>query len=265
MLRTLFSLRLLGLHVAVIGVLVSFTLLGNWQLGRFEDSGQAAVDTDPAPVAVTQLSKVGQAMLKDGVGRRVTATGEYVADRQLLVANRSVKPGNPGDGYWILTPLRLSDGSMMPIVRGWVADARDPSVAVPSGRVTVTGRLQPSEPTDTVRRKGALPPGQVYSVSTGELVNLWPGVPVRDGFVADQAARAPVQVLPPAEIASFNWRNLAYAAQWWIFGLFAVYMWFHFVRDAVRQAAARERAGEAGEPGEAEGAEGAQPQAPAPA
>jgi ABC-type nickel/cobalt efflux system permease component RcnA len=28
-----------------------------------------------------------------------------------------------------------------------------------------------------------------------------------------------------------SWRNLAYALQWWVFALFAAYMWWRMVRD----------------------------------
>ena len=30
-----------------------------------------------------------------------------------------------------------------------------------------------------------------------------------------------------------GWRNLAYAIEWWIFGAFALFLWWRFVRDAV--------------------------------
>ena len=35
-----------------------------------------------------------------------------------------------------------------------------------------------------------------------------------------------------------QWRNAAYAVQWWIFALFALWMWVRMVRDETR----RERA-----------------------
>jgi surfeit locus 1 family protein len=39
-------------------------------------------------------------------------------------------------------------------------------------------------------------------------------------------------VPPPALVNSgLSWRNAAYAFQWWIFALFAGYMWWRMVRD----------------------------------
>ncbi|MEV5408091.1 SURF1 family protein [Thermopolyspora sp. NPDC052614] len=247
MLRTLFAPRLLGLHLLLIGVLVSFTLLGRWQLGVFEESGRPRSADDPAPVAVTTLAPLGPSMAADAVARRVTARGTFDAARQLLVADRTPNAAGPGgraasgQGYWLLTPLRLDDGTLVAVVRGWVASAGDPATAVPTGTVTVTGRLQPPESTDSVQRGGRLPEGKVATVSTAELINIWTGERLRNGFVIATApigggTPAPriIVTSPPTVGGAFTWRNLAYAAQWWIFAGFAVFVWYRYVRDAVQ-------------------------------
>ena len=37
---------------------------------------------------------------------------------------------------------------------------------------------------------------------------------------------------PPSLVGSgLSWRNAAYALQWWVFALFAGYMWWRMVRD----------------------------------
>ncbi|MEU3164076.1 SURF1 family protein [Streptosporangium sp. NPDC006930] len=236
MLRILFSARVVVLHLLAVGALVVCGLLGRWQLGVFEDSGMPQSLRDPAPVAVATLTAPGKHMTADAVSRQVTAEGTFDVSKQLLVAERD-------GGLWLLAPLDLGDGTSIPVVRGWVATAGDPAVTAPAeGRVTLSGRLRPSESTDSVqRRTRQLPPGQVLTVSSAELVNLWRGTKLRDGFViataqspAPAVAARPVSAPPPTEPGGLTWRNLAYAAQWWIFGLFAVFMWWHFVRDALR-------------------------------
>lgn len=245
MLRTLLSPRLMGLHLLTIGVLVAFILLGRWQLGVFQDSGKPRVSSDPAPVAVSTVAKVGSQLDGEVVGRRVTAEGVYEAGSQLMVADRPADVDAPGgnvsrdQGFWVLTPLKLDDGTLMPVIRGWVAKADDPAVAaVPQGRVAVAGRLRPQQGTDSVQRRAeGLPAGQVQTVSTGELVNLWSGQRLRGGFVVAEppsGSLTQVKAAPPVTGGTLTWRNLAYAANWWIFAGFAVFMWFHFVRDAVR-------------------------------
>lgn len=246
MLRTLLAPRMLGLHLLTIGVLVAFILLGRWQLGVFQDSGKPQVAGDPAAVAVSELAPAGAQIPGESVGRRVTAEGVYDASRQLLVVDRRPDVDAPGGnadrgrGYWVLTPLRLDDGTLIPVVRGWTDDPGDPAAVVPEGRVTVTGRLRPQQGTDSVQRRAeGLPAGQVQTVSTGELLNLWSGDKVRAGYVVAEppsGSLAAVKVPPPVVGGTLTWRNLAYAANWWIFAGFAVFMWFHFVRDGVREA-----------------------------
>ncbi|MGJ6963389.1 SURF1 family protein [Streptosporangium sp. G11] len=268
MLRILFSARVVVLHLLAVGALVVCGLLGRWQLGVFEESGTPQSLLDPAPVAVATLTAPGEHMTADAVSRRVTAEGTFDVSKQLLVAERD-------GGLWLLAPLDLGDGTSIPVVRGWVATAGDPAVTAPAeGRVTLSGRLQPSEATNSVQRRiRQLPPGQVLTVSSAELINLWRGTKLRDGFVvaaeqspAPAVAARPVSVPPPTEPGGLTWRNLAYAAQWWIFGLFAVFMWWHFVRDALH-GRTRKRDSDADSasdpaPGDAAGS-GAEPETPA--
>jgi cytochrome oxidase assembly protein ShyY1 len=239
MLRVLVTPRMLGLHLLLIAVLVSFTLLGRWQLGVFEASGAPRRAPDPPPVAVADLARVGQRVDRSTADRRVTAQGEYDAAHQLLVPGRAPDIGDDGQGLWLLTPLRLDDGSFVAVVRGWVPSAEDAATAVPEGKVTVTGRLRPAEETDSASR-GALPAGQVATVSTAQLINLWPEARLRDGYVVavtqvPPSAAKPVASPPPTVGVGFSWRNLAYAAQWWIFALFAIFMWWHIIRDSIRE------------------------------
>ncbi|MEY2899928.1 MAG: hypothetical protein RL247_94, partial [Actinomycetota bacterium] len=36
---------------------------------------------------------------------------------------------------------------------------------------------------------------------------------------------------PPPTEAELNWLNLFYAAEWVVFGFFAVYLWYRLVKD----------------------------------
>lgn len=237
MLRTLFSPRLLGLHLVVLGAITAFTLLGRWQLGVFEESGRPRVTADPAPVAVEELVKPGPAI--GATGRLAVATGSYDAAKQLLVPDRrpdvEAAGGRAarGAGYWVLTPLRLADGSLLPILRSWTerADAVPPA---PGGALRVEGRVRPPESSDSVQRTaGSLPAGQIATVTSSELINLWPGDQVRNGFlVADDSG---VAVPPPRSGGEVTWRSLGYALNWWAFAGFAVFMWVHYVREAVQR------------------------------
>src|SRR5699024_122892 len=82
-------------------------------------------------------------------------------------------------------------------------------------------------------------PDLVDAVSSAQLVNEWGGpiysAHLRQISVAPDPGSALVPTGPP-EIADagLNIQNLAYAAEWWIFGGFALFLWWRMVRDEVR-------------------------------
>ncbi|HZY01629.1 MAG TPA: hypothetical protein VFE92_19400, partial [Dermatophilaceae bacterium] len=50
--------------------------------------------------------------------------------------------------------------------------------------------------------------------------------------VTSLSSPAVQRVPPPAQVGGgISWRNAAYALQWWVFALFAAYMWWRMVRD----------------------------------
>ena len=193
---------------------------------------------------MTSLLPARTAFPAAAADRRVTAQGRWDAARQVLVPGRSLD-GN--EGFWVLTPLLLPDGSAAPVVRGWTAAAAgaaaDPA-ALPAGDVTVQGVLEPSEPADGLRPGdvSGLPAGQVPLVSAPLLVQRWP-YPLLTGYVVQTAstpapaAAAGAQlraVPPPTTRAGVAWLNLSYALQWWAFSLFGLFFWYRLVRDDAR-------------------------------
>ena len=74
--------------------------------------------------------------------RPVAATGEYLPQQQILIDNK-VQAGRAG--YHVVTPLKLSDGRVVLVDRGWIAQHASrselPGAPPPAGQVTVHGRL----------------------------------------------------------------------------------------------------------------------------
>jgi cytochrome oxidase assembly protein ShyY1 len=178
---------------------------------------------------------------------RVSARGSYDGARQLLVAARRQ---NGATGWWVMTPLRLADGSAVAVVRGWVARADDAAAApgaLPAGPVVVTGLLRPTEPPED-RPPGAtsgLPAGQIDRVDGTQLVRLWPW-PLLTGYVVltDQrpaSGRAPAAVPPfPEGSGGLALQNVSYALQWFIFAGFGLFLWWRLVREDARSLRRRE-------------------------
>lgn len=241
MLRTALSPKWLGLLALVIAVMVGFALLGRWQLDVAQEKGLAEATREAAarpPAPLTQVMSPGAAFPADGLDRRVTLSGEYVASQQVLVAGRKL-----GDrtGYWVVAPLRVEGAApvagqppAIPILRGFITDpAAAPSP--PAGRVALTGTLAQSEPSPDQFRP--MPTGQVQTLNVPVLLNRWGGelynafvfLDVQDPPTTDAA----LTVVPPpvSGVGQVNWRNLGYALQWFFFAAFALYMWWRMVRE----------------------------------
>ena len=211
--------------------------LGVWQLDRAKERGaqnaravQAAREST-APVPLDAVLAPQTTFTAALVGRRVAVTGTFDAAGQLLVRDRA-RDGRTG--FLVLTPLRVEAGAVLPVVRGWVpsADVGATVLAPPVGTVHVTGFLQASEAAGSIDDATA----QTDAISSAQLVNRWGG-PIYSGYLVvsqlEPAQSAAVLVLRPPTVqgAGLNLQNLAYAAQWWIFGGFALFFWTRMVRD----------------------------------
>ncbi len=245
MLRTALKPRWLALFGCLLVVIATFTWLGLWQLdvakdkARVEAAEQAA---DQPVVPIGQLIRPHEPFPQDGSGRPVRATGRYDAAHQLLVADRRLRGQT---GYWVITPLVVQgSGARLVVVRGFVTDPSQATAPTTSGRVRVTGTLAPAEsPTD----RTDLPRGQVGSIDLGALLNRWHG-DVYNAFIfktgeQPRATTASISPVPPPEVPTggLTWRNAAYALQWWIFAIFAAYIWWRMVRDDWQQDRAAEQ------------------------
>ena len=246
-LRTALRPRWLGLLVLTLALMALFWRLGLWQLHVAQDkgSGQSVVLANPTkpPVGIDTLLQPHEDFPGELSGRRVTMTGSYAADGQVLVAGRLL---DGASGFWVLTPLYASghgtaaQSPVLPFVRGFVTDA-SAAPAPPTGTVTVTGSLAPGESPST--SSAALPEGQLGSVDLSVLVNRWPGqlynafvfatAETGSGGQAVDLGEALRRIPPPNPTGAggLAWRNAAYALQWWVFAIFAGWMWVKMVRD----------------------------------
>jgi cytochrome oxidase assembly protein ShyY1 len=115
--------------------------LGNWQQGRAAQ--KLAVQEKLAALAAEAPVVLGSALT--GAApleyRRVTVTGEFVADWPLFLANRPMA-GRPG--YYLVMPFKIAGSHIHVLVmRGWLPRAAEygklPAFDTPSGTVTIEG------------------------------------------------------------------------------------------------------------------------------
>lgn len=222
--------------------------LGAWQLDRAQERGDRAAAVEQAAregaeaVPLTGMIDPQTGFTQEMVGAHVRVVGEYVPEQQFFVAGRDL---DGTEGYYLLNAFAVADtdGAVLPVVRGWVPDADPGYLEVPTGQVELTGYLAGSEAV-TSGLDPDLPTGaQIGLISSAQLVNVWGGpmyagqlrLGAQDPPAATGGLPAIEPVGPPViEDAGLNLRNLAYAAEWWIFGGFALVLWWRMVRDEVR-------------------------------
>jgi surfeit locus 1 family protein len=237
------SPRLIAFHLFSLVAIAAMLVAGVWQWNTYRDhqqqaSGQAQQELATAtPVPLTSVFGRDDPFPSDGVGKRVTVTGEF-STRQFFVKD---KFDHGRLGLWVLAPLRIDSGSAILVVRGWVPDATSPAAAVPSGRVTVVGALEPPETSPLLTREPR-PGAVISSISPALLVGVLP-FDLYSGYVvatSQQPSADPglVAVAPPTPDSS-PWsglRNALYAVQWVLFAGFGAYMWWRICQDLTQVA-----------------------------
>lgn len=241
------SPRMIGVFLLLVIGAVVCVRLGAWQVDRALASAeqQAAIEQaarEEAPPVPLEAVVAPQTSITQGmVGTRVETTGVWEPELTYWVPDRML---DGLQGYLLVTALRESGTeALLPVVRGWVPVRDDSYLEVPAGEVSILGFLDASE-----AAAAAPGGGEIEAVSTGTIVNVWGG-PIYSGYVilieSDPAAGGPGSgpagiepiaamappVMPSAEL---NVRNLVYAAEWFVFGGFALVLWARMVRDEVR-------------------------------
>lgn len=131
------------------GILIA---LGTWQVQRKAwKEGLIASLTERLAAAPVALPPVGQWASLDPAAdeyRRVTLTADFdYANEALVFASAAAfRPDVTGLGYWVFTPARLADGSILIVNRGFVPDNRkDPKSRTSgdvAGPITIMGAMR---------------------------------------------------------------------------------------------------------------------------
>ncbi len=221
--------RWLALGFVVLLVVPSFVLLSRWQLSRLDQRRHAnAVVTDNAYATAVPVGRVmapGAPVSSIGDGQTwlsVTAVGRYDASRQVLVRKRPLQGAN---GFWVTTPLVTTSGAVLVVNRGWVEAAGGAAVAQevpapPTGTVTVTGRIQPSEAAP-VPQPTDLPARQITDLDVGLVAGSSEVYPGYVDLVSSDPAQA--EGLTPIPLPDLSeGPHLSYALQWVFFAGVAI-------------------------------------------
>lgn len=158
------SLWLTALLLIAFAILVA---LGVWQIerrawklaliDRVEQRVHAPAQPVPSPASWPTISAANDEY------RHVRVSGRFLHDRETLVQAVTEE----GPGYWVLTPLKRSDGTLVLINRGFVpSERRDASTrrgGNPDGQVEITGLIRMTEPKGGFLRDNAPQHNRWYS------------------------------------------------------------------------------------------------------
>jgi cytochrome oxidase assembly protein ShyY1 len=266
--RHLLAPRLWGLHALAVVATVAALLLGIWQYdawgSRREDQAASRANAPAKPLA--SVMSPDDPFPGSAVGQPVALSGRWVPRSTMYVADRELDGRR---GVWVVTPVEVcaanancAKAPAMLVVRGWAPRVQD-APAPPTGQVDVTGWLQPGEgsgATDPDPADDVIPEMRVADAIQHVDQDLYGGYVIAkrvstrstngEGSTNGAGEGSGVAGLRPVTPASLPkaetftaLRNLLYAFEWWVFGGFAVFLWWRWCRDEVERQRVVEEAG----------------------
>jgi cytochrome oxidase assembly protein ShyY1 len=226
-----------------IAFAVGCALLSWWQFARRAETAHAnalvVANYSATPRALADVLNGLGSYSPDQRWMQVRVSGTYLVQDQLLVRDRQLG-GNPG--FEVLTPLRLADGDVFVVDRGFLnvgtkQDRPDTVPAPPHGTVTVVARLQPNEHAIPGR---SAPAGEIPSIDLGA-VAADVGAPTYTGAYGLMVSESPPAAtnpipLPAPSFGDDEGTHLSYAIQWILFALIAFFGLGWSVRRSLRDA-----------------------------
>lgn len=198
---------------------VGLILLGNWQLRRLAWKHELI-----AHVAERAHAPAGPLPARANWSAVTAASDEYrhvrLAGRFLNGQETLVKASTElGSGYWVLTPLRLADGGLLLVNRGFVPEAmRAPATrpAAPEGEQQLSGLLRISESAGMWPRRNDAAAGRWYSREVAAIAAAR-GLQDVAPFFVDADAGADPEAWPRGglTVLVFQDKHLGYALTWY--------------------------------------------------
>lgn len=219
--RTLGALALLALVL-----FATFVALGTWQVERLawkrDLIERVEQRVQAPPTAAPTRAEWRRITAKADEYRHVRLVGTLLHERQTLVWAST----RYGIGYWVMTPLRLADGSSVLVNRGFVPPdwcGRDGRCAPgPAGEASVTGLLRMSE-THVFLRRNDPAHERWYARDVQGIARARGLTDIAPYFVdADAAATAaagPVWPQGGLTVVAFPNDHLAYLITWYLLAL----------------------------------------------
>lgn len=242
----------MGSLLFVLILVTCFVGLSAWQVDRAQHKNDAAESANVEEIEPFNDVMEAQAPMPGILAdQRVSLSGHWLPDDQVVVPGRVLD----GDkGFWVVTMFapddaRLGDSAganaadktiAIPVLRGFTTDEKTAMESrAAEGPVTMKAQIGPVE---GPMPGNSLPEGQVRSVSTAQLINLFPDLLTYSGFLIPEEATGDaasiatdgLSFVPPTttrDEGGFDMQSAGYAIEWLIFAGMALYMWWQLLRD----------------------------------
>lgn len=225
--RTALKPKWVGVFLLAGGVSILFVFLGQWQLERAV--GQAAVverDTERV-VPLSHVAVPQRIITSDASGRLVSVFCNFSEGDDIVIQDRQMPSGS---GEWLIRHCVTPEDHSLAVAAGFIERGLiSGATAVESGRFV--GRYVPTESP----QQSNFTDGENSSVAVADLINRWSVVgPVYGGYLVLVEALPGLSTIvtePPQPETRLSILNLFYAAQWAIFAMFSLFIWWRLVRD----------------------------------
>lgn len=212
-------------------------VLSPWQLNKDDalvnrnEHVERAFQVDP--MSYGEIFDSNGAIKDDQEWMRVTVTGEFISDEEVLLRMRPVE-STPV--FQSLTPFRLDSGELLLVNRGWepTSPGDVPNVpAPPSGEVTITGHARYNEVFPSTAPMNDHGYAQVYGINTDQISDIT-GLDLGQDFIQlTDSSTGVVNAMPLPKMDRGN--HLSYGLQWIAFGVMAPLGLGYFIYSEIRE------------------------------
>ncbi len=225
--RFAFTRRWFTYLTMAIAFAIACGFLSHWQFGRNAQTVAAnsllQQNYGMPAVSVSSLLPTKSYYSTSVEWRKALLVGRYLPSKQILVRDRS---RDSNDGFDVLTPFRLTDGSIFIVDRGWVEVGTRISTSVPQyipappgGLVRAIVHIRPSEQVIPGR---SAPRGQIEEINPRTVAKMDGLTDVYVGTYGTLSSETPAPAQRPLRAPKPTIDNgpfLSYAIQWILFAL----------------------------------------------
>lgn len=240
--RALLSPVAIGLTLLMFLTIAGCAKAGFWQfhrgVARHDANAQIKSNIARTPMSESQFNSLvtDDAALRANQWRAVTVSGTFIPEHELLLRNRYTEGKY---GFGVITLFKMANGEIFWVDRGWIQAGKDaktpPNVEVTTNdQIRITARLRTNDLNNRVQGSFfALPSGK-----SSELKN-WDETQsiATANFSLDLLEASDPRLTPkfPNELPELtDGPHFAYALQWLLFGLLALFGRVLIFREELR-------------------------------